>query len=341
MRIPFFNRPSETRSAETFTEAVLAQLLDTVSTDTVPSGSTAAEEVVTGLWGRAFASAKVTPSGLTADALTPRVLMMMGRDLAEFGESLWEIEVARGRLMLEHASGYEIEGLKDWVYTLDHAYPDGITSRRLPASRVVHLRYAEDDNQPWKGIGPLRQASTSRRLTASLEVRLADEASAKSGYLLPVPSVSTELQADLNRLKGRTVLVESTAGGWSQDTAPKADFEPRRIGFNPPEALDTLRLGVNRSLLVAAGVPGAMLGGDANEIREGYRQFLHGTVEPVVKLVLGELRDKLDSPTLNLDFSDLMASDISARARSFGSLVQGGMDVERAAALSGLLAADE
>ena len=341
MKIPFFGR-HETRAADTYTEAVIAQLLDSANAETSPSGTTAAEETVVGLWGRAFASATVTPAGLVADALTPRVLATMGRDLSEYGESVWEIELDHGRMALAHASAYEIEGMREWSYKLDHAYPDGVVSRSLPASRVVHLRYGEHASQPWKGIGPLRQASTTRRLTANLETRLADESSARSGYLLPVPSVSAELQADLNRLKGKTVLVESTTGAWGegQGQAPMRDFEPRRVGFDPPEALDALRLGVNRSLLLAAGVPAAMLGGDANEIREGYRQFLHGTIQPVAKMVLGELREKLDTPDLNLKFDDLMASDISGRARAFGSLVTGGMDVERAAALSGLLAAE-
>ena len=337
MKIPFFNR-HETRAANTYTEAIIAQLLDSSNAETIPSGTTAAEEIVVGLWGRAFASATVTPGGPVADALTPRVLAMMGRDLAEYGESIWEIEVSGGALSLAHASDYTVEGLREWIYTVDLPYPDGVLSRILPADRVVHLRYGESTSQPWKGIGPLRQASTTRRLTANLESRLADEASARSGYLLPVPAVSTELQADLNKLKGKTVLVESMEDFTGQ--ASKKVMEPVRLGFTPPESLELLRLGVNRSLLVAAGVPAAMLGGDANEQREGYRQFLHGTILPVSKLALGELREKLDSPTLTLAFDDLMASDISGRARAFGSLVTGGMDIERAAALSGLLAAE-
>ena len=304
-----------------------------------PAGTTAAEEIVFGLFGRAFASATVTPAGPVADALTPRVLSMMGRNLAEYGESVWEIEVEGGRLSLLHASDYIVEGLREWTYTLEHAYPDGIISRVLPADRVLHLRYGESTSEPWKGIGPLRQASTTRRLTANLESRLADESSARAGYLLPVPSVSAELQADLNKLKGKTVLVESMED-FSEVRGKKSVMEPVRLGFNPPNSLYLLRREVDSSLLVAAGVPAAMLGGDANEMREGYRQFLHGTILPVSKLALGELREKLDSPSLALAFDDLMASDISGRARAFGTMVTGGMDIERAAALSGLLAAE-
>ena len=338
MKIPFFSRPHETR-AENYTEAIIAQLLDSANADTVASGTTAAEETVVGLFGRAFASATVTPPGPVADSLSPRVLAMMGRDLAEYGESVWGIEVDLGRLSLAHASSYAVEGMQEWVYKLDHSYPDGVVSRTLPASRVIHLRYGEGGSQPWKGIGPLRQASTTRRLTANLESRLADESGARSGYLLPVPQVSAELQADLNKLKGKTVLVEARQD-FPEGQSGKKVMEPVRLGFSPPQTLEMLRLSVNRSLLVAAGVPSAMLGGDANEMREGYRQFLHGTILPVSKLVLSELREKLDSPDLSLEFSDLMASDIAGRARAFGSLVTGGMDIERAAALSGLLASE-
>lgn len=338
MKIPFFNR-HETRAGDTYTEAIIAQLLSFANAENIPSGTTACEEIVVGLFGRAFASAKVTPAGLVADALSARVLAMVGRDLAEYGESVWEIEVVEGRLMLEHASDFTVEGLRDWTYVIDHAYPDGIISRTLPASRVLHLRYCEHGSQPWKGIGPLRQASTTRQLTANIESRMTDESSARSGYLLPVPIVSDSLQADLNKLKGKTVLVESQKQ-FVEGEAGKKVLEPIRLGFTPPEALEPLRLGVNRSLLVAAGVPAAMLGGDANEIREGYHQFLHGTVQPVAKLLLSELREKLDTPDLNLEFDDLMASDIAGRARAFGSLVTGGMEVERAAALSNLLAVE-
>ena len=340
MRIPFFNRLE--KRAENYTEAIIAQLIDTADTAIAPSGSTAAEEVAIGLWGRAFASANVTPSGPIADALSPSVMQMVGRNLAEFGESLWEIEVEDGVLHLEHASDYTVTGMREWLYDLTISYPGGIVIRTLPAARVLHVRYAEDGDQPWKGIGPMQQASTTRRLVTNVETRLAEETSARSGYLIPVPEVTSSLQGDINKLKGKSVLVKSMADGWDQTTqAPKGDFESRRIGFSPPQTIKPLRDDVGRALLAAAGVPAALLGGSgASEARESYRQFLHGTVQPVAKLILGELREKLDSPDLNLDFDDLMASDIAGRARAFGVMVTGGMDLERAAGLSGLLAAE-
>ena len=72
-------------------------------------------------------------------------------------------------------------------------------------------------------------------------------------------------------------------------------------------------------------------------MRESWRQLLHATIAPLGRLVETELRDKLDAPALTLEWSELRASDIAGRARAFGSMVTAGMDVEKAAALSGLL----
>ena len=51
-----------------------------------------------------------------------------------------------------------------------------------------------------------------------------------------------------------------------------------------------------------------------------------------------ELADQLDTPSLRLDFPALFALDITGRARAFAAMVQAGMEIERAAALCGLLA---
>ena len=64
---------------------------------------------------------------------------------------------------------------------------------------------------------------------------------------------------------------------------------------------------------------------------------LHGVVSPIGRLVQEELREKLDAPGLTLNWSALSASDLQGRARSFQSMVGGGMPLERAAALSGLM----
>ena len=44
---------------------------------------------------------------------------------------------------------------------------------------------------------------------------------------------------------------------------------------------------------------------------------------------------------MSLSFDSLMASDIMGRARAFQSMVGGGMEIERAASLSGLMMTED
>ena len=74
-------------------------------------------------------------------------------------------------------------------------------------------------------------------------------------------------------------------------------------------------------------------------MREAYREFLFSNIAPLGRMVAEELTAKLDTPVI-LDWEELRAGDIASHARAFGTLVTGGMEMERAAALSGLLAAE-
>ena len=63
------------------------------------------------------------------------------------------------------------------------------------------------------------------------------------------------------------------------------------------------------------------------------------TVAPMGRIVATELSKKLDAD-IRLGWDELRASDIAGRARAFQSMVGAGMDVEKAAALSGLMISD-
>ena len=75
-------------------------------------------------------------------------------------------------------------------------------------------------------------------------------------------------------------------------------------------------------------------------MREAGRGYVHAFLAPVGEIVTAELGDQLDTPSLRLDFPVLFASDITGRARAFAATVQASMEIERAAALSGLLAGE-
>ena len=58
------------------------------------------------------------------------------------------------------------------------------------------------------------------------------------------------------------------------------------------------------------------------------------------RIVSAELTAKLETD-VRLDWTELRAGDITGRARAFQSMVGGGMDVAKAAALAGLMVSDE
>ena len=343
-----------------FTDAVVRALLAQAAGEaTADPSATAALEAAAGSYARAFALAEVDPATPATRALTPGLLALMGRDLLRRGEFVHVIEVGSGGVRLQPGGSWDVRGGPDpltWRYRVDVFGPSGNRTRHLPAAAVIHGRYSIDPARPWFGISPLGWAALTGRLHANLEDALSDEASGTRGHLLPVPQGPdgdevdadgepadplADLRKDIAALRGRTVLTETTSAGWSEgrEAAPAADWKPMRLGANPPPSLATLRTDSAQAVLAACGVSADLfVAGDAAGQRESWRRFLHGSVQPLADLVAAELADKLDVPDLTLNFDRLFASDLSGRARAFGSLIKGGMDADRAARLAGLSA---
>ena len=208
---------------------------------------------------------------------------------------------------------------------------------------MLHPRIGVTSRRPWEGESPI--PSSTAKLAAVLETKLTHEVSGPVGNVLPLPHKGSvaQLQADIDKLSGRTVLVESTSGGMGDRlAAPKLDWEQRRIGANPPEAMIGLRKDVQASILAAAGCPGSLIErADGTLAREEMRRFLHSTISPIARIVASECAEKLDTPSLAFDFKNLFASDLSGKARAFQSMVGGGMAVGEAAALAGLMVSDD
>ena len=345
-----FTRRTEHRQA-TYTDGVVAAILARAAGTHADPAATAAVEAAAGAVARAFASAEITPRTPATHGITPDVLAQIGRLLIVSGESVHVLLVDAGRVLLLPASSWDVTGAADsstWRYRCDLSGPSGSVTVSRPAEGVIHCRYSTDPARPWVGVGPLKRARLSGRLSAELEAALGDEASGTRGYLLPVPTdgqddTVSELRRDIGSLKGKTALVETTAAAWGdgRQMAPRSDYEPKRIGANPPASLAALRSDAALAVLSACGVPVELVTpGDGTGQREAWRRFLHGTVQPVAACVTAELAVKLDTPNLTLGFDKLFASDLSGRARAFQSMVGGGMAVDQAAALAGLLTED-
>ena len=123
--------------------------------------------------------------------------------------------------------------------------------------------------------------------------------------------------------------------------APQSDWKPQRFGAQPPESLGGLRTQAAMSVLSACGAPVSLVtDADGTSQREAWRRFIMGTVEPLLTRVAHEVEAKLEI-RVAFDLSGLWAHDLQGRAASFAKLVQGGMALAEAAAISGVLSDGE
>lgn len=336
--------PFKAENRASATDAIVSALLSqaTGASDPPSAGDLAAVEAAAGLWARAFASATVAPATATTRALTPGVLAAMGRGLAVRGDVLFAIDVFDA-VTLTQASGWEVSGgtrPESWTYLADFPVPGGVRKRTLPAESVIHLRYATRPSKPWAGVSPLGMASETQALAGWLEKRLAEEASTATAYMLAIPEARAgvdALKTDLKKGGGRLHIVDTMATAWGdgKDSAPRKEWESSRLGASPPEVLGKLRGDIKNDIFGAYGIPSS-IHGTGGSARESYRQFLASTIQPLAKIVLQELADKLDVPALDLDFSELRAADIATRARAYKQLIDSGMAAGKAEAVTGL-----
>ena len=121
------------------------------------------------------------------------------------------------------------------------------------------------------------------------------------GNLLPVPDGISEkarngIQKCLSQRVGEQITpVETTAGGFGQGylAAPKSDYDQKRFGpLIPATSLD-LRDRAALAILAAMGIPPTLFTSQGTALRESYRNFFTGTVEPLGALIAAELSEKL------------------------------------------------
>ena len=354
MRWPW-QKQVERRDSQPFTDAIVAAIeAQAGGTAAGDPGAIAALETAAGLYARAFAAATVKPESARR-IVTPSFLALVGRDMIRRGESLHLLSIQGGVLMLTPVGSWDVRGgpsRASWFYRCDVFGPSGNLTHFVPHDAVIHAQYAVDPARPWHGISPLQWARATGTLAANLEQRLGEEAGGSVGHFLPLPldggdddgdenaDPMRSFKADIRSGKGRTLLVESTTGGWGDGPsgAPLHDYKTHRFGADPPATLATLRSDSSQAVLGACGVPvGLAIDADGTGQREAWRRFVMGSVEPVLALVRQELAAKLDLPDLAFDLTPLWAHDGAGRSAMFKNLVAGGVSVNEALVTSGLM----
>ena len=344
-----WNNKLETREAS-YSDALIEALVTRAEGKSlaVPS-ATAALEACAGLTGRGFAAAEVTgPDSLTR-ALTPGCLELVGRSLIRRGEVVFLIDTQAGKLRLIPAETHDVNGgpfPEEWEYRLTLGGPSRtLTYDDVPAASVLHFRYAADASTPWRGNGPVQVAALAGKLSAETVRALAEESSGPVGRLLGIPVDGDDatvqgLKADIKNAAGRVALLET--GDWGNAGGEtKVDLKTERFGAEPPASMVELVSVASREIYAACGFNAALWGGaQAASVREAWRLALFSVLSPLGRLVQAELQSKLDDE-VSLTWTELRASDLSGRARAFQSMVGGGMEVERAAGLAGLMVTDD
>ena len=342
---PFTKRP-EVREAA-YTDALVRYLVGNAEGGNTDVKGSGALEIAAGIIGRSFASAVPVNAGRATPLLTPDCLQTIGREIVRTGECVFLISAAGGILELLPVHTWEITGSprkSSWVYRLDLAGPTEYNaSARVAEGDVVSVKWAVDPSRPWCGISPLTFAHLSGQLHVKVVEALRDEAGGPRGTLLPIPKNPDKtvagLAGEIKDLKGGVTLVERMDSMWQAEAdKTREGWNPKRLGAAPGQPLVDLHTTATRVALACCGIPAELAdaGVDATSRREAWRQFLHGTLAPLGRIAAAELRTKLELPAdFGFDWTELAASDTQGRARAFGALAKGGVELERALTMTG------
>ena len=330
-----FGEP-ETRQAN-YTDTLIAAYVAAASgSGGHDVGLTAAAEIARSQWGRAFAAAR-------SDVLDPSQLEMIGRALVSPGE----IVFLRVRGELIPVGQHEVYGIgarpEDWLYRVTISAPGGQLTRHVTYHDVAHFRVRASPDAPWRGRSAWAACAITASLAARLESSLANEQRSGVGAVVPVPDAqkadSDGVTAALASAKGAILLGDTAAAqdGGTGRGASGREWQPTRFGPAPPASQIELRSGVVGSILAAAGVPPALVASNtpAAGLREAFRQFYFSAIAPVGRIVSAEAQRVLGGDGV-LDWADLAASDVTGRARAYGSLIKGGMPDADARRIAGL-----
>ena len=360
MRWPWSRKAEQRQSGGGYTDAIVAAIEAQASATVADVSSTAAIEAAAGALSRAFMSATVDGPSWAQEAVSPVWLSQVGRSLVREGASL-SVVVMGGDGMPElvpaafwnfenvNPGAQEGERENTWQARVSTYGPSTSYTRLLPRDRLVFVRWGTSPGTRYRGQGPTSWAHLTARLQGEAERSLADEAAGPLAMLLTTPEgVDTDSEDDddpwaavrtqLAAARGGSILLEttSTGGGDGPSAAPRRDWEPRRLGPAPPEAMVAVADAAFSRMLAACGCSPALFDdSDGTSKREALRQWHMGTVKPLARLLEHELAMRLDVP-VKLHF-DGYPRDMVSRAQVFAKLVAGGTTVEQALEVAGLL----
>lgn len=340
------NKFSEKRN---YSNQILSAFEASAATNVAQS---AAIEATSGLLARSLGSAQVSGSVWLEKAITPAWLGQVGREIIRSGEHLSVIDMNNeGVVRLTPAFSFDWHGdvhEDDWQVRATTTGPSFSVTKMLSRDEVIYVQWARLSLEPHRGRSPSTLANLAARAAAETEKSLGDESTGPIAQILTVPDGHGGdddefggLRGDIAKARGKALLLETTAGGYGdRGGSPHRDWVAARLGPNPPEALVRLAGDTFARLCAACGASVSLFtDADGTAQREAWRRWHLSTVLPVAGLIEAELSARFET-SIQLNF-DMYATDLAGRAQAFQKLVAGGMEVEKAAAVSGVLMGDE
>ena len=312
----------------------------------------AACELAALYWSRGLATATVEPQNRRTAALTPHTLATIARRLARSGQYLAVLDVRDGRLALDEAWQWFIEGgprRETWRYRVTESGPSNTETRNLPADEVCHVRYAWDAAQPWRGASPAAFAANGAGIAGGIDATLSGEANSSFGYVIPAADLGGDsddddadpfatMRADLAALRGGLTIAptQKDALGRGKEGAPASDYESKRFGFSPPESIEPLRRQALVDMAGAYGIPAPLVDerSSAAAYREAARVFRESTLPALGAIIAEQVGEAIGQPDLALAFPK--TPDIGILSRAIGSLVAAGVPVSEARLIVGI-----
>ena len=291
-------------------------------------------------------------------------MALIARNLIRRGEDVHQL-MRRGRCRSgsKPIGSWDVRGgprEADWWYRVDEFGPSGNLTHFIPAASVLHcpLRRRLRAAVVWhrrRSAGRGRPAR-SRRIS---KLGLARKRARRSGHVIPVPSDGGDGSDDDDPL----AAAEDRSSGRSRSGDPRRNYK-RPLGAMAGNGGAASRLGSHKAIrggtspdssvspahgrqhgrslsaCGGTGIPGHRC--RRHERRaEAWRRFVMGINRTAAwPSSARSSRRKLET-RVAFDLSALWAHDLSGRAASFKSMVTAGMSLERAAALSGLLGAED
>lgn len=307
----------------------------------------AAVDAAAAIWAGALAGCNV--SGEFADMVDwPEVLHAVGDSLIRRGAYLARIDVTGDTVTLREAWDWDWQGTsaRPTVRLTESTLCQTTEARTVPAEGVLWLRWRDDPAQPWTATPPV--TGGARKWAAEGERALGDELAGDVTTLLPAPRAENpdadkqkrqhgDTATKIRQSRGRTVLVPSTTAHWGDEgKAPAAtEWQPRRLGPEPPTSVVTATDTAHRFALEQCGIPpGLMDATSAQASREALRRFALLALAPMAKRIEAELRRKLD-PSMKVE-PDIALMDLQGRTAAFRALTGAEMPASEAAEIVGL-----